>query len=108
MCVCVCVCVCVSLFLQLLYTGSGLVFGITSKDVLKGEWKEVALPDKNVKVITIVHMYMYMYMYNVMYICVYMYEEIISAVIHMSSCLFVYSLFWHVLQCVVAKRSRKL
>lgn len=36
--------------LQLLYTGSGLMFGITSKDVLKGEWKEVALPDKNVKV----------------------------------------------------------
>ena len=35
---------------QLLYTGSGAVFGITSKDVSKGEWKEVALPDKNVKV----------------------------------------------------------
>jgi alpha-tubulin suppressor-like RCC1 family protein len=35
---------------KLLYTGSGAVFGITSKDVSKGEWKEVALPDKNVKV----------------------------------------------------------
>ena len=35
---------------QLRYTGSGVVFGNTSKDVSKGEWKEVALPDKNVKV----------------------------------------------------------
>ena len=36
--------------LQLLYTGSGLVFGSTVSDVPKGEWKEVVLPDKNVKV----------------------------------------------------------
>ena len=36
--------------MQLLYTGSGVMFGLTSKDVPKGEWKEVALPDKNVKV----------------------------------------------------------
>ena len=27
-----------------------MVFGITGKDVPKGEWKEVTLPDKNVKV----------------------------------------------------------
>ena len=39
--------------MQLLYTGSGIVFGNTSKDVSKGDWKEVALPDKNVKVCSI-------------------------------------------------------
>lgn len=39
------------------------MFGITTKDIPKGEWKEVALPDKNVKVcnvqyiVFIVHMY---------------------------------------------------
>ena len=49
-CTCiVCTCLYVPLA-QLLYTGSGLVFGITAKDVQKGEWKEVPLPDKNVKV----------------------------------------------------------
>ena len=37
-------------FSQLLYTGSGAVFGISGKDVPKGEWKAVELPDKNVKV----------------------------------------------------------
>ncbi len=33
-----------------MYTGSGAVFGLSQKDVPKGEWKEVELPDKNVKV----------------------------------------------------------
>ena len=36
--------------LQVLYTGSGSVFGVTSKDVPKGEWRALDLPDKNVKV----------------------------------------------------------
>lgn len=35
---------------QLMYTGSGHVFGVVGKDVPKGEWKMVELPDKNVKV----------------------------------------------------------
>ena len=33
-----------------MYTGSGHVFGLTGKEVPKGEWKMVELPDKNVKV----------------------------------------------------------
>lgn len=37
-------------FPQLLYTGSGSVFGISSKDIPRGEWKVLELPDKNVKV----------------------------------------------------------
>jgi len=36
--------------LKVLYTGSGSVFGVTSKDVPKGEWRALDLPDKNVKV----------------------------------------------------------
>lgn len=36
--------------LQLMYTGSGHVFGLIGKEVPKGEWKTVELPDKNVKV----------------------------------------------------------
>jgi E3 ubiquitin-protein ligase MYCBP2 len=35
---------------QLMYTGSGHVFGLIGKEVPKGEWKMVELPDKNVKV----------------------------------------------------------
>ena len=35
---------------QILYTGNGAVFGVTSKDVPKGEWRVLELPDKNVKV----------------------------------------------------------
>ena len=76
-CVCECLCVCVcfvfvcvkcvpfgkeawvgkhtfdqsskSLF-QLLYTGSGSVFGLTGSDVPKGEWHTLELPDKGAKV----------------------------------------------------------
>lgn len=33
------------------YTGAGLVFGITGKDVAKGEWKPVELPDPKAKVV---------------------------------------------------------
>ena len=33
-----------------MYTGSGHVFGLIGKEVPKGEWKMVELPDKNVKV----------------------------------------------------------
>ena len=33
-----------------MYTGSGHVFGLIGKEVPKGEWKTVELPDKNVKV----------------------------------------------------------
>ena len=34
----------------MLYSGSGAVFGVTGKDVSKGDWKLLELPDKNVKV----------------------------------------------------------
>ncbi len=33
-----------------MYTGSGIAFGISGKDVPKGEWEGLELPDKNVKV----------------------------------------------------------
>lgn len=33
-----------------MYTGNGAVFGVTSKDVPRGEWRVLELPDKNVKV----------------------------------------------------------
>ena len=35
---------------QLLYTGSGTVFSIAGKDVPKGEWKQVELPDQKNRV----------------------------------------------------------
>ena len=35
---------------QLLYTGSGLVFGITAKNAQRGKWEEVPLPEKSMKV----------------------------------------------------------
>lgn len=35
---------------QLLYSGNGAVFGISGKDVPKGEWKAVDLPDQKTRV----------------------------------------------------------
>ena len=33
-----------------MYTGNGSVFGVTGKEIPKGTWQELELPDKNVKV----------------------------------------------------------
>ena len=73
------------------------MFGITSKDIPKGEWKEVALPDKNVKVCNVkyivyctyspLHMCMYLLVSGVslpsslngqfsIYTCIYMYIHV--------------------------------